>query len=315
MRPVWTPSLRAALDSRPSKSTLRAAGLVATLALLWGSGFFWIKLSLGGFTPTQLTFGRLALGALALWPIVLIRRLARPRGRMMWAHLALSALTANAVPYTLFAIAEQTVSSSLAGVINSTTPLWTVLIAFLAGVDRPVTRRRLLGLALGFAGAVVVLSPWDVGATATIGGVLACLGAAASYGVSFVYQGRFLTNRGVSPLTLVAAQLTISTAMLALTLPITGRQMPRPDATALGALLVLGIFGTGLALVIAFTLLATEGPTAASTVTYLLPAVALALGSTILGEQASWTLPIGALAILAGVALVRRRPDSARIPG
>ncbi|HEV7452104.1 MAG TPA: DMT family transporter [Pseudonocardiaceae bacterium] len=115
---MWTPSLRAALDSRPSKSTLRAARLVATLALLWGSGFFWIKLSLGGFTPTQLTFGRLALGTLALWPIVLIRRLARPRGRMIWAHLALSALTANALPYTLFAIAQQTVSSSLAGIIN-----------------------------------------------------------------------------------------------------------------------------------------------------------------------------------------------------
>lgn len=295
----------------PANSTLRAAGLVAALALLWGSGFFWIKLSLGGFTPTQLTFGRLALGAVVLWPIVLIRRLPPPHGLVMWAHLAVSALTANAVPYTLFAIAEQTVSSSLAGVLNSTTPLWTVLFAFAAGVDRPVTRRRLLGLALGFVGAVVVLAPWDAGMRATIGGVLGCLSAAASYGIGFVYQGRFLTNRGISPLVLTTAQLTISSAVLALTLPIAGRQPPHPDVTSLGALLVLGILGTGLALVISFTLVATEGPTAASAVTYLLPAVALALGVIVLGEPASWTLPIGALVILAGVALVRRRHTAA----
>ena len=106
-----------------SSSNLRVTGLITALALLWGSGFFWIKLGLDGFTPTQLTLARLALGALVLVPIVLVRRLRLPRGSAMWGHLAVSALIANAIPYTLFAVAEQTTPSSIAGVINATTPL------------------------------------------------------------------------------------------------------------------------------------------------------------------------------------------------
>lgn len=197
---------------------MRATALIGVLALLWGSGFFWIKLLLEGLTPVQLTFARLALGALVLVPIVVIRRLPRPRGRALWGHLVVSALVANAIPYTLFAIAEQTVASSLAGVINGTTPLWAILIAVAARADTRLTPRRGLGV-------LVVFEPWN--------------------------------------------------------------------AT------------TGAPLVINFTLIGTEGPTAASIVTYLIPAVALALGIFILGEPARLTLPLGALLILIGVALVR----------
>lgn len=285
---------------------MRVIGLIAALALLWGSGFFWIKLSLDGFTPIQLTFARLALGALVLVPIVLIRRLPRPRGRAMWGHLAVSALIANAIPYTLFAVAEQTVSSGLAGVINATTPLWTVLIAVAVGADTRLTPRRALGVAVGFVGVLVVFEPWVGTTRGAIGGVFACIGAAASYGLAYVYQARFLTNRGISPLTLTAAQLLAATAFLALALPVGGWTLPAPGVLALVAVLILGIVGTGLALVINFTLIATEGPTAASVVTYLVPAVALALGILVLNELARLTLPIGTLLILAGVALVRR---------
>jgi drug/metabolite transporter (DMT)-like permease len=280
------------------------------LALLWGSGFFWIKLSLDGFTPVQLTFARLALGALVLVPIVpivLIRRLPRPRSWTMWGHLAVSALVANAIPYTLFAVAEQTVPSSLAGVINATTPLWTVLIAVAARADTRLTPRRGLGVLVGFLGVLVLFEPWKATTGSAVGGVLACLGAAMSYGFAYVYQARFLTNRGISPLTLTAAQLVVASAILALALPASGGIGAQPSALALIAVIVLGAIGTGVALVINFTLIGTEGPTTASVVTYLVPAVALALGILILGEPARLTLPLGALIILIGVALVRRR--------
>ena len=286
---------------------MRATALIGVLALLWGSGFIWIKLSLDGFTPVQLTFARLALGALVLVPIVLIRRLPRPRGRAMWGHLAVSALIANAIPYTLFAVAEQTVSSSLAGVISATTPLWTVLIAVAAGGDTRLTSRRGLGVLAGFLGVLVVFEPWNAATGGAVGGVLACLGAATSYGLAYVYAARFLTNRGLSPLTLTAAQLVVASAILALALPASGGIGAQPSALALIAVLILGAIGTGVALVINFTLIGTEGPTAASVVTYLIPAVALALGILILGEPARLTLPLGALIILIGVALVRRR--------
>jgi drug/metabolite transporter (DMT)-like permease len=284
----------------------RAVALIATLALLWGSGFFWIALSLDGFTPVQLTFLRLALGALVLVPIVLIRRLARPRGWRIWGHLTISALIGNAIPYTLFGIAQQTVPSSLAGVINATTPLWTVLIATAARTEGPLDGRRAFGVGLGFVGVLVLFEPWNATTGAQIGGVLACLGAAASYGLAYVYQGRFLTNRGLAPLTLTAAQLVVAAAILAAALPFGGGIDAEPPVVALVAVLVLGAVGTGIALVINFTLIASEGPTTASVVTYLVPIVAVALGVLVLHEPARLTLPISAALILVGVALVRR---------
>lgn len=290
---------------------MRTTGLIAALALLWGSGFFWIALALDGFSPMQLTFARLALGALVLVPIVLIRRLPRPAGRTMWLHLTVSALVGNAIPYTLFAIAEQTVPSSLAGVINATTPLWTLLLAVATHSDSRLTPRRSAGVALGFVGVIVVFEPWNGVASGTATGVLACIGAAASYGIAYIYQARFLTNRGLPPVTLTAAQLVLAAGLLALTLPFSGAlRSPRPVAIA--AVLILGIIGTGIALIINFRLIATEGATAASVVTYLVPTVALLLGILVLDEPASLALPIGGALILTGVALTRARSRTTR---
>lgn len=292
---------------------MRAVGLIAALALLWGSGFFWIALALDGFTPTQLTFGRLALGALVLVPIVLARRLARPTGGGMWAHIAVSALVANAIPYTLFAVAEQTVPSSVAGVVNATTPLWTAVVAYATSrADAGLTPRRVVGILVGFVGVVVVIEPWRGLLGGSVGGLIATVAAAASYGVAYVYQARFLTGRGISPLTLTAAQLVVAAALLLPTVPY-GGSGSGPTTGSVLALLVLGIAGTGLALVINFTLIATEGPTAASVVTYLLPLVAVALGVAFLDESARWTLAAGGLLILVGVALTRRvQPTATR---
>jgi len=288
-------------------SALRAPLLIAALALLWGSGFFWIKLALDGLSPFQLTFARLALGALVLGAIVAIRRLPVPRTRLIWAHLTVAALIANAIPYTLFAVAEQSVASSLAGTVNATTPLWTAVIASVVGVDRLASMRRVVGLVVGFGGALVLLSPWDIDVHGSVLGALACVGAAISYGVSYVYQARYITNRGVPPLMLAFAQTCAATALLALTLPVAGRQVPHLTATVLIAITVLGVLGTGVAYVINYALITTEGPTAASVVTYLVPAVSVALGATFLREPTGPNLLGGAVLILLGVALVQRR--------
>lgn len=211
---------------------LRAPMLVAALALLWGSGFFWIKLALAGLSPFQLTFARLALGAAVLGLIVAVRRVALPRGRAMWGYLAVAALISNAVPYTLFAIVEQTVPSILAGIVNATTPLWTAVLAYAAGSDTAFTVRRIAGLAVGFTGALILLSPWNASDLGSTLGILACLGAAVSYGLSYVYQARYVTNRGFPPLVLAFGQLCASTVLLALTLPVT--RGPRASADGHG---------------------------------------------------------------------------------
>ncbi|MEV6630079.1 DMT family transporter [Actinoplanes sp. NPDC051470] len=284
---------------------------LALLALLWGSGFLWIKLALRGFTPTQIVLVRLTLGALVLAPIALARGMRFPTGRMTWVHLFVAALVANAIPYTLFGIGERTVGSNVAGVINATTPLWTVLVAFLAGTDRSVSWRRGIGLALGFAGTVLIFTPWESANEIASWGGVAILAASASYGVSYVYMSKFLTNKGIPSIMLSASQLAAGAVLMLLVLPFGGLVAPHWRFDAIGSLVILGIFGTGLAYVLNYRLIADEGPTVASTTTYLLPLVAVALGALVVHEKVTLPMIAGMIVVLGGVALVQRRTSRA----
>ncbi|MBE1486482.1 DMT family transporter [Plantactinospora soyae] len=289
---------------------MRRGSLVrlALLALLWGSGFLWIKLALRGFTPVQIVFVRLALGALVLMAIALLSGLRPPTDRRTWAHLTVAALVATTIPYTLVGIGEQSIGSNVAGVLNATTPVWTVLIAFLVGTDRVTSVQRGIGIALGFGGTVLIFSPWkSAGEIASWGG-LAVLGAAASYAVSFVYMSRYLTNRGISPLMLSASQLVAGTALIALALPFGGGLTPlawRGDAVA--SLLVLSIAGTAFAYTLNYRLIADEGATVAATTTYLLPIVAVLLGALVVNEPTTIPMIAGMVLVLGGVALAQQR--------
>jgi drug/metabolite transporter (DMT)-like permease len=284
---------------------------VAALALIWGSGFLLIKISLRGLTPVQLTFARLALGAIVLLVILTAMRLRLPTERRLWVHLTVAALLANAIPYTLFGVAEQTVDSNLAGAINATTPLWTVLFALLARRHDPLGPMQWVGMVLGFAGALLILSPWRAD-SAPLPGVLACLGASASYGLSYVYMGRYLINRGLPPLVLSAGQLIAAAGLLVLATPFGGLAAPTWRTDAIIALILLGVIGTGIAYVINYRIITDDGPVLASTVTYLLPVVAVILGALILAEPVTLQLVAGVAVVLAGVALTRRRQPADR---
>ena len=282
---------------------------LALLALLWGSSFLWIKLALDGLSPTQLVLARLVLGAaiLVLVLVVRVRRLRMPRDRTTWLHLTVAALIGNAIPYLLFAIGEQTVTSSLAGALNATTPLWTLGIGLAARTERQLSARRLVGLLVGFAGALVILAPWDAPGRGAVVGALACLGAAASYGLSYVYMGHRLAGRGLSPMVLAAAQLTAATGLLLVVTPVAGLQPVQFTPAVLAAVGILGALGTGAAYVLNYQLITDEGPTATSTVTYLLPVVAVALGIVFLDEPAAAHLLVGTGIVLVGIALVQQR--------
>ena len=283
------------------------------LALLWGSGFLWIKLALRGFTPVQIVLVRLALGALVLIPVALHRGLWFPADRTTWGHLFVAALVANAIPYTLFGIGEQTVDSGVAGVLNATTPLWTALIAFVVGTDRTATWSRGFGLTLGFVGAMVIFTPWKSASEVASWGGLAILAASASYGISYVYMGKFLTNRGIPPIMLSAAQLTAGTILMILALPFGGLTVPDLRFDAVISLLILGVLGTGVAYVLNYRLITDDGPTLASTVTYLLPVVAVGLGFLVVNEQVTASMVLGMLLVLAGVALVQYRTQRTKV--
>ena len=292
--------------------TRATAVRMALLAMIWGSGFLWIKLGIRGLSPVEVTLARLVLGSALLFAVVAVQRGSLPRSPVLWAHITVAALFANAAPYLLFAVGEQHVASATAGMLNATTPLWTVVIAVGTRHQRTVTARQAAGLLIGFGGAVLIFSPWQTAAGLASAGAVACLAAAACYAASYVYMDKYLARRGISPVVLSACQLGAASVWLAITLGVTGAPAPRLDATVVASVLILGLIGTGAAYVLNYQLIASVGATVASTVTYLLPIVAITLGSLVLGEHVTPPDLAGIALILAGVALTRNR--AARAP-
>jgi drug/metabolite transporter (DMT)-like permease len=163
---------------------------------------------------------------------------------------------------------------------------------------------------VGCLGSLVILAPWRSGTNGSLGGALLCLAAASSYGVSYIYQGRYLTNRGLSPLVLACGQMLTATVLAAVLVPLAGRQTVHLGWQVAGSVAVLGTLGTGVAYVLNFSLIATQGGTAASTVTYLLPVVSVALGVAVLGEALAWTLVLGTTCAGRSVASAAKRRRS-----
>jgi drug/metabolite transporter (DMT)-like permease len=287
-----------------SRSSILRLGV---LALLWGSGFFWLKLALHGLNPIQIVLGRLVAGAAVMLAIVAVGRHSLPRKPAPWAHLTVMAVTANIAPYFLFGWGVERVPSGLAGILNATTPLFTLVLALATRSER-LTAVRLTGLVLGFAGVLVLAAPWQ---TETLGsplpGIGACLLGAACYAASYVYARRFLTGRDLPALVLSTGQLAAGAALLVLAAPIVARDPITVTPTVLASVLVLGVLGTGVAYVLNYQLITDEGAVAASTVTYLIPVVAVVLGAVILNEPLTWNLLAGAVIVLVGVAVAEGR--------
>ncbi|HEY7146530.1 MAG TPA: DMT family transporter [Streptosporangiaceae bacterium] len=302
MTPAWRPWA----SGRASVAAHRArTARLALLALIWGSGFFWIKLAVRGLSPVEVTLVRLVLGSAVLFAVVATRPGTVPRSLATWGHIAVAALFANAAPYLLFALGEERVASSTAGMLNATTPLWTIVIALATRHQQATSARQVAGIVVGFAGSVLIFQPWEAAGFAPAG-ALECLAASASYGISYVYMDRFLARRGMSPVTLSACQLLAASGWLLIALGVTGAPAPRLDATVTVSIIVLGLIGTGAAYVLNYQIITSEGATVASTVTYLLPIVAIILGVLALNEQITVVTLAGIAIILAGVALTRR---------
>lgn len=275
------------------------------LALLWGSGFLWIKLALTGFAPVHLTLIRCALGALTLLALAAMAGQRLPRDRVTWVRLVVAALFCNAVPFALFSIGERTLDSGTAGVMNATTPLWSLLIGIAIGTERGLRPVRLLGLGMGFAGVVLIFAPWRHSGLMSWSAV-ALLGAALSYTIAFAYMARKLTA-GDAPIALSAAQLMAATGLTAVALPASSAA-PALTVTAVVAVTILGVFGTGITFYLNYRLIVDEGPTSAATVGYLLPVVSVTLGAVFLGETLTPQVIVGMVVVLVAIALTRWRP-------
>ncbi|GIH24512.1 transporter [Acrocarpospora phusangensis] len=289
------------------------------LAAIWGNSFFFIKVAVGALHPLQVSFGRMAVGALTLLIILYATGRRLPRDPRLWGHFAVASVTLTTIPFTLFGYGEQYVSSVLAAIWNATTPLCTLLFALVLRTEK-VTAKRVTGLGLGFAGVMVVLGVWEPMAGGALMGSLACFTAAACYGLGGAYLGRFIVNRGEEPLVLATGQLVAGTVQLAVITPLAG--LPLVDfsapADAWASLLALGALGTGLAYLLLYRVQRLAGVTTTSTVTYLLPIFATVSGVAILDERLTWHQPVGAVIVLAAIALTQnirlRRATPEKVP-
>ncbi|MET7694219.1 DMT family transporter [Streptomyces sp. NPDC005483] len=277
------------------------------LSLIWGFSFLLIKVGTDGYTPFQVTFGRLLCGTLVLAAAMVVKRARLPRGVRTWGHLAVAAFLLNALPFSLFAYAELTIPSTLAGICNATSPLWGMLLSLVAlSEDRP-TRVRVAGLGLGFLGVLTVLGAWQGFSGMDFTGTAMALLASLSYPIGWIYVRRTLAGVEYSHISLTGAQLLVATVQLAVVTWLFGGMPTHVVALPLLAVAALGALGTGVAFLLQYGLVAEVGPTTAQMVTYFIPVIATGAGVMVLGESLRWSTPVGAVIVLAGAALTQVR--------
>ncbi len=290
-------------SSRPTSWTAPYLGVAVT----WGCSFIFIKLSLGFLSPFGVAFMRCALGALTLLLAAIVMRQPLPRERVVWLHLWVVALCINVIPGVLFALAETRTTSILAGLINAMTPLSALFFIAVVFRDDPVTPRQLLGLGFGFIGVLTVLGVWQGLGRNPWWAVGALLASVTLYGLVFPYSRRYLMPRGLHPVSLAGAQLTLAAFTLLPTFAFLGTNGHGVSLRAVLSITALGVFGSGFAFMWNFRVIELAGSSIASTVTYLTPVVAIIVGIAFLHESITWFEPVGVLLILLGGAIANRQ--------
>jgi drug/metabolite transporter (DMT)-like permease len=283
----------------------RGWALFIAMCLIWGIPYLLIKVAVSEISPVTLVFFRTIIGALILVPIALARGNVGPALRH-WRWIALYTAVEVALPWFLVSDAELRLSSSLTALLIAATPFVGVLLGRLTGSDDRFDARRLLGLLVGFVGVAVLVglnvSVRDLGAAGEIGLV------AIGYALGPLIISRKLAD--APPIGVVAMSLVLPAILYA---PLGLSHLPTaiPSPQVLLAIGLLGVVCTALAFLLFFALIAEVGPVRATVITYVNPAVALALGVVLLGEP----LTIGAVAgfglILVGLLLATRRAKRA----
>tara|TARA_B110000977_G_C11012495_1_gene468230 strand:- start:104 stop:994 length:891 start_codon:yes stop_codon:yes gene_type:complete len=277
------------------------------LGLVWGASFLFIELALESFTAIGIAFLRGFLGAMSLLIVIVVTKQKLPRVGKHWLHIAVVALLLNTVPGFLFAVGQQYVSSAIAGILNATTPMMTLLIISLAFREQKPTLNQNLGIVLGFAGvALVGLGGGEISFTSPWGIALLLL-ATLCYGIAMPYAKRFVSPLPYSPYVLAAAQVSASALLAALPALLVGVTHAPVSASALWGILALGILGTGFAYVWNYRNIELAGSVIASSVTYVTPVIAVVLGFLVLGERLTLLQAAGGVLVLVSALVVQQR--------
>ena len=283
--------------------------LLASLGLIWGSAFLFIKIAVAHFDPLTYVWLRLSMAAGALFVILRLSGRSLRLPLAVWAAVGLLALLNNVIPFILFGWGQRHIASGLAAILQATTPIFGVVAAHFLTVDEKVTPRRLAGVIVGFGGVALMIGPQLGGDSGNhLVAQIACLVASVLYALAGIFARRFKAL-GVAPMELAAAQFVAGAVMLtpvalAFGDPITALPTSLP---AWGAVAMLALICSALAYVLFFKLLERAGATNSLLVTLLVPPVAILLGALLLGEHFGAAQIGGLLLIGGGLAVIDGR--------
>ena len=280
--------------------TVREWSLIGLLSVIWGGSFLFIEIAVAEITPFTIVFFRVGTAALILLGYMLVtgRKIAWPLP--LWGSFFVMGALNNVIPFSLIVWGQQYIDSSLASILNATTPIFSVfLAAYLTKAER-LTGNRVTGIIIGWIGVAILIGVDSLkGVGAQTFGQLAILGASLSYALAAVYAKRL---RHQSPLTVATGMLCASTVLsLPLALLLEQPWQLSPGMTAIGALVGLTVVSTALAYRIYFRVLASAGATNAVLVTFLVPVSAILLGVIVLGERPGWNAYAGMALIFIGL--------------
>jgi drug/metabolite transporter (DMT)-like permease len=281
----------------------RAWVLIGVVAALWGASYMFIKVALDdGVTPVAVVLIRCALAAFVLIPVAVHRDALRALRGPVLAWIVLLALVQVVAPFLLITVGELHISSSLAAILVSSSPIFTALLALRFDAAERSQGWRAVGIVVGIAGVALLFGVDLTGGTEELLGGLAILLAGLGYAVGPLTSKHRIQPTGVQPVAIVTATVIVSSVVLLPVLPfvgvLDGGGAFQLDSVA--SLIVLGVGGTGLAFLIFYTLVAEIGPARASLVAYIAPGFSVVYGAAILDESIGVGTVAGLALILAG---------------
>lgn len=281
--------------------------LLALLSLIWGSSFILIKKSLDHFNPYEVGALRVLIAGLVLLPVAIKNIRKFPKKNLKW--LILAAITGNFIPMFLFPIAETEVSSSIAGIINSMMPIFVIIVGALLWKFE-TTKRQIIGVLISFSGACILAFSGGEGGEFKLIPILLLLLATLLYAISTTTVKSKLSDIPAKILSaFVFSFVLIFPSLIALVFAgfFNELKMDNNLLVGLGFVSLLSVFGTGLAMMLNYRLLSVSTPLFASTVTLLMPIVAIIWG-ILDGEKLTIMQGFGGVIIFAGLIFLRQMP-------
>jgi drug/metabolite transporter (DMT)-like permease len=287
----------------------RAVAAWAALGIIWGSNFIFMKWASDYLSPSEIVLARVALGFLPVMLYAVFMKQLRLHHVRHAGHFLVMACLAAAIYYYGFARGTSLLPSGIAGAVSGAIPLFAMIAAVLFLPEEKLSKSKVAGLVVGFVGVLLIARPFDADLdSASLEGALFMTLGSLSLGISFVYARKYVMPLGIPAAALTTYQLGMATVLLMVFTDTGNLGSVAASPKALWGLVAgLGLLGTGVAYIIDYYIVDKMGAVRASSVTYLPPVVALAIGALLVGEPISSLDYLAAALILAGVLLLNLR--------